>query len=200
MLASYKTKLEFSCCKSGFAGQRWLVQKAQLLEVTPAGAWVRLTLRSSFLTRQIVHFPLHTLSQGSWWCGGEEGEHCQAEERGEHGTTSWTGSTKSDEAHFCWLFPSPTLYFDPFPFPKFGNDFVIPVPVPKSWECNFPFPFPFPKFGNVIFHSRSHYREWIIMSGIEWEWSLKFDIAMDAQRIYYDKWKLNFQNPETVLV
>jgi len=84
-------------------------------------------------------------------------------------------------------FPFPTIPGNtglPFPFPKFGNDFFIPVPVPKSWECNFLFPFPFPKFGNVIFHSRSHYREWIIMSGIEWEWSSKFYIAMDALRIY----------------
>ena len=30
----------------------------------------------------------------------------------------------------------------PFPFPKVGNAFLIPVPVPKIWECNFPFPFP----------------------------------------------------------
>ena len=45
-------------------------------------------LESDSHSGQIVHFPLHTLSQGSWWCGGEEGEHCQAEERGEHGTTS----------------------------------------------------------------------------------------------------------------
>ena len=29
--------------------------------------------------------------QGSWWVG-EEGKHGQDEERGEHGTTSWTGS------------------------------------------------------------------------------------------------------------
>ena len=34
----------------------------------------------------------------------------------------------------------------PFPFPKIGNDFFIPVP--KNWECYFSFPFPFPKFGN----------------------------------------------------
>ena len=29
-----------------------------------------------------------------------------------------------------------------FPFPKVWNAFSIPVPVPKIWECNFPFPFP----------------------------------------------------------
>ena len=51
----------------------------------------------------------------------------------------------------------------PFPFPKIGHDFFIPVP--KSWECYFSFPFPFPKFGNAIFHSRSRYREWIIKVG-----------------------------------
>ena len=41
----------------------------------------------------------------------------------------------------------------PFPFPKIGNGIFIPVPVPKSWECNFSFPFP--KFGNGLSHSRS---------------------------------------------
>ena len=30
----------------------------------------------------------------------------------------------------------------PFPFPKFGNEFFIPIPVPKSWEWNSSFPFP----------------------------------------------------------
>ena len=43
----------------------------------------------------------------------------------------------------------------PFPFPKIGNEIFIPVPVPKSWECNLSFPFPFPKFGNGLSHSRS---------------------------------------------
>ena len=52
----------------------------------------------------------------------------------------------------------------PFPFPKIGIDFFIPVP--KSWEYYFSFPFPFPKFGNAIFHSRSRYREWLIKVGI----------------------------------
>ena len=42
---------------------------------------------------RIVHFTFYTLTQGSWWWWGrgEEGKHCQVEERGEHGTTSWTG-------------------------------------------------------------------------------------------------------------
>ena len=66
-----------------------------------------------------------------------------------------------------------------FPFPKVGNgichsrsrsqklgmEFVIPVPIPKSWECYFSFPFPFPKFGNAILYSRSRYREWIVRVG-----------------------------------
>ena len=43
----------------------------------------------------------------------------------------------------------------PFPFPKIGNEIFIPVPVPKSWECNLSFPFLFPKFGNGLSHSRS---------------------------------------------
>ena len=43
----------------------------------------------------------------------------------------------------------------PFPFPKIGNEIFIPIPVPKSWECNLSFPFPFPKFGNGLSHSRS---------------------------------------------
>ena len=71
-------------------------------------------------------------------------------------------------------FPFPTIFGNAglrFPFPKFGNEFFIPVP--KSWECFFRFPFPFPKFGNAIFHSRSRQRERIIMSGIKWEWSSK---------------------------
>ena len=91
----------------------------------------------------------------------------------------------------------------PFPFPKYGNEFFhsrsqklgmqfsIHVPVSKIRECNFPFPFP--------------YREWIIMSGIEWKWSSKVgntsglltDIAMDALKGYIIeyKWKLGQQIP-----
>ena len=37
-------------------------------------------------------------------------------------------------------FPFPTIFGNTglrFPFPKFGNEFFIPVPVPKSWECFF---------------------------------------------------------------
>ena len=59
-----------------------------------------------------------------------------------------------------------------FPFPKVGNgichsrsrsqklgmEFVIPVPIPKSWECYFSFPFPFPKFGNGLSNSRSRFQ------------------------------------------
>merc|ERR1711974_469069 len=55
-----------------------------------------------------------------------------------------------------------------FPFPKVGNgichsrshsqklgmEFVIPVPIPKSWESYFSFPFPFPKLGNGLSNSR----------------------------------------------
>ena len=43
---------------------------------------------------------------------------------------------------------------------KLGMVFFISLPVPKSWELHFSFPFP--EFGNAIFHSHSHYREWII--------------------------------------
>ena len=60
----------------------------------------------------------------------------------------------------------------PFPFPKIGNEIFIPVPVPKSWECNLSFPFPFPKFGNGLSHSRSrsqmsksHSRSPLVLAG-----------------------------------
>ena len=69
-------------------------------------------------------------------------------------------------------FPFPIIpgnYNVSFPFPKVGNrichsrsrsqklgmEFVIPVPIPKSWECYFSFPFPFPKFGNGLSNSCS---------------------------------------------
>ena len=52
-----------------------------------------------------------------------------------------------------------------FPFPKIGNDFFIPVPVPKSWDWHFSVLFPITKFGNAIFRSHSRYREWIIKVG-----------------------------------
>ena len=68
----------------------------------------------------------------------------------------------------------------PFPFPKFGNWFFNPVPVPKSWECNFSFPFPFPKFGNRLSHSRSrsqmsksHSRSPLVVSQVGWDWGLE---------------------------
>ena len=92
-------------------------------------------------------------------------------------------------------------------FPTFGNGIgnekLILKLWEREWEAGIPgngqereflfptipgktgLPFPFPKFGNAIFHS--HSREWIIMSGIEWEWSSTFDIAMDALRIYHGK-------------
>ena len=40
-----------------------------------------------------------------------------------------------------------------------GMRFLIPVPIPKSWECNFSFPLPFPKCGNGLSNSRSESRK-----------------------------------------
>ena len=37
-----------------------------------------------------------------------------------------------------------------------GMRFLIPVPIPKSWGCNFSFPFPLQKFGNGLSYSCSH--------------------------------------------
>ena len=64
-----------------------------------------------------------------------------------------------------------------FPFPKVGNGFFIPIPVPNSWEYNFSFPFPFPKVGNAILHSRSFLGNGSgIRSGITTKVGTKIDI------------------------
>ena len=82
-----------------------------------------------------------------------------------------------------------------FPFPKVGNgichsrsrsqklgmEFVIPVPIPKSWECYFSFPFPFPKFGNGLSNSRSRSQSQKTIPAHPW----LFECFMQSEKVYH---------------
>ena len=93
-------------------------------------------------------------------------------------------------------FPFPTIFGNTglrFPFPKFGNEFFIPVPVPKSWECNSPFPFPLPGMDYHVGNRMGiEFKSWDL--GLLTDTIDPLDISLGYPwRIHYNKWKLGQQ-------
>ena len=114
-------------------------------------------------------------------------------------------------------FPFPTIFRNTglrFPFPKFGNEFFIPVPVPKSWECFFDsrsrsqnlgteFSIPVPITGNGL-SCREKNGNGVQKFGFRGLLTDKID-PLDISlgfpwRIHHNKWKLGQQILVLVLI
>ena len=81
--------------------------------------------------------------------------------------------THSQNSHFCSCYQISGMWF------------LIPVPIPKSWGCNFSFPFPLPKFENGLSYSRK--LGMFIPIPKSWEWESGIPVSHSCS------WKLSMQ-------